>query len=166
MNERLYRSRIHRVFGGVAGGLAEYLNLDPIVVRILFIIITVINGFGIFLYIILWIIIPESDVPYSSLNDPPGTEKGESNSNQPGVDNSTSSKKEFDPVEFYNQKAKKKANRGRVVVGLILIAFGFIFLAEQYFSYFDFEDFLPLALIAVGIILIWNSSKKNNSRLL
>ncbi|MBL1212859.1 MAG: PspC domain-containing protein [Ignavibacteriae bacterium] len=162
MNERLYRSKIHRVFGGVAGGLAEYLNLDPIIVRILFIIITVINGFGIFLYIILWIIIPESDVPYSSLNNPPGaSENSGDDKNQNVKDDSSSSKNEFDPVQYYNQKAKKKANRGRVVVGLILISFGFIFLAEQYFSYFDFEDFLPLALIAVGIILIWNSSKKN-----
>jgi phage shock protein PspC (stress-responsive transcriptional regulator) len=162
MKERLNRSRVHRIFGGVAGGLAEYLNLDPIIVRILFIIITLINGFGIFLYIILWIIIPEENFNYPS-GDPSSTKS--KSASEPGSENSADRKEEksnpFDPVEFYNQKAVRKSNTGRILAGIVLIAFGFIFLAERYFSYFDFEDFLPLILIAAGIVLLWNSSKKN-----
>ncbi len=162
MKERLFRSKVHRVFGGVAGGLAEYLNLDPIIVRILFIIITVINGFGIFLYVILWIIIPEGEYPYPP-NDPSTSTKSSSTDESSSFDSfqqKENKEKPFDPVEFYNQKAQRKSNTGRMFAGIVLVAFGFIFLAERYFSYFDFEDFLPLILIAAGILLLWNSSNK------
>ena len=58
MKDKLYRSRRVRVFGGVAGGLAQYFNLDIILVRVLFVVIAILHGFGILLYIILWIVIP------------------------------------------------------------------------------------------------------------
>jgi len=58
--KKLYRSSANRWLGGVCGGLGEYLGMDPTVVRILYIIGTFLSmGFGILLYIILWIVIPE-----------------------------------------------------------------------------------------------------------
>jgi len=62
MNEkRLMRSANDRVLAGVAAGLAEYFNIDPALVRILFVIIALISGgvTGILIYIVLWIIMPE-----------------------------------------------------------------------------------------------------------
>ncbi len=90
-------------------------------------------------------------------SNPTGDSKAKETSSE---SEKSKAKDDFDPVEYFNQKALRKSNTGRVVAGIILIAFGFIFLAERYFSYFNFEDFLPLILIAVGIILLWNSSKK------
>lgn len=58
--KRLYRSGKDRILGGVCGGIAEYLSIDPVIIRILWIIITLIWGTGILLYIILWIIIPRN----------------------------------------------------------------------------------------------------------
>ncbi len=63
MNEkRLTRSADDRIFAGVAGGLAEYFNVDPALVRILFVIIALLGGgiTGILIYLVLWIIMPES----------------------------------------------------------------------------------------------------------
>jgi phage shock protein C len=57
---RLYRSGKERILGGVCGGIAEYLGIDPVIIRLLFILITLPYGFGIFLYIILWIIMPRN----------------------------------------------------------------------------------------------------------
>ena len=58
--KKLYRSKTNRWLGGVCGGIGEYFNVDPTVVRILYIIGTFLSmGFGLLLYIILWIIIPE-----------------------------------------------------------------------------------------------------------
>ena len=58
--KKLYRSVANRWLGGVCGGIGEYFNVDPTVVRILYIIGTFLSmGFGLLLYIILWIIIPE-----------------------------------------------------------------------------------------------------------
>jgi phage shock protein C len=57
--KRLYRSRTNRVIAGVCGGIAEYSNIDPTVVRLLWLLLSLIWGTGIVAYIIAWIIIPE-----------------------------------------------------------------------------------------------------------
>ncbi len=63
MNEthkKLYRSRDHRMIAGVAGGIAEYLNIDPTVIRLLIVIlIFMTGGAALLLYIAAAIIIPE-----------------------------------------------------------------------------------------------------------
>ncbi|MCL6472757.1 MAG: PspC domain-containing protein [Firmicutes bacterium] len=56
---KLYRSRRNRVIAGVAGGLGEYLGIDPVVIRILWVLFTLLAGSGILAYIAAWIIMPE-----------------------------------------------------------------------------------------------------------
>jgi phage shock protein C len=58
MNKRLQRSRTEKMVGGVCGGLAEYFSVDPTIVRILWVLITLLGGAGIILYVILWVIMP------------------------------------------------------------------------------------------------------------
>lgn len=53
--KRLYRSQSNRVIAGVCGGLGEYLNIDPVIIRILAVIIP---GFGWFAYLVCAIVIP------------------------------------------------------------------------------------------------------------
>jgi phage shock protein PspC (stress-responsive transcriptional regulator) len=55
---RLYRAANDKVLGGVCAGLANYLKLDPAIVRLLFVLISFTWGFGFLLYIILWIVLP------------------------------------------------------------------------------------------------------------
>ena len=57
--KRLYRSRDSRMICGVCGGLAEYLNVDPTLVRLATVLIACIAGSGILAYIIAAIIIPD-----------------------------------------------------------------------------------------------------------
>ncbi|SDO36925.1 Phage shock protein PspC (stress-responsive transcriptional regulator) [Nakamurella panacisegetis] len=57
---RLYRSREDRVIAGVCGGLARYLGVDPVVIRIAAVAISLGGGGGVLLYIIGWIGIPEA----------------------------------------------------------------------------------------------------------
>lgn len=56
--KKLSRSSKKKVLGGVAGGLGNYLNIDPTVVRVLFVILTLFNGMGALVYVILWVILP------------------------------------------------------------------------------------------------------------
>ena len=58
----LRRSRSERLLGGVCGGLAQYFGVDPLVVRLVFIAITLAQGAGIVLYVLLWILVPEEGV--------------------------------------------------------------------------------------------------------
>jgi phage shock protein C len=58
---KLYRSRSDRMLAGVAGGIAEYSNIDPTLVRVLFVLLAVFTGGGALLaYPILWLIVPEA----------------------------------------------------------------------------------------------------------
>ena len=67
MLKKLYRSEKDKIVAGVCGGIAEYLNIDPVFVRILFLVALISEGFGVMLYIILWFIIPvESSIEKDS----------------------------------------------------------------------------------------------------
>jgi phage shock protein PspC (stress-responsive transcriptional regulator) len=61
MEKRLVRKQHDRMLFGVASGLADYLNLDPAIVRLIFVILTLAQGPGILLYLILLIIMPEEE---------------------------------------------------------------------------------------------------------
>jgi phage shock protein PspC (stress-responsive transcriptional regulator) len=63
---RLYRSENDKILGGVCAGLANYLRLDPAVVRILFAFITLFWGAGFLLYIIFWVVLPTRTLPVNA----------------------------------------------------------------------------------------------------
>ena len=158
MKEKLQRSRINRVFGGVASGLARYLNLDVILVRVLFVVLTLVSGFGLLLYVILWIVVPEEEftINYGSTAPPPPNENSSANSGE-SKEFKFNSGKQYDIPPF---EVKKSNGSGRLVVGIIFIGLGFLFLADRIFPYLDFDDFFPLIFVIIGIALIWNSIKK------
>lgn len=60
MAKRLYRSRNDRMIGGVCGGLAEYFDIDPTIVRLGFVALFFIGG-AILAYIIAWLVIPKEN---------------------------------------------------------------------------------------------------------
>lgn len=147
--DRLYRSTTDKVIGGVCGGLGTYLNLDPVVVRILFVLLAVFGGSGVLVYIILWIVIPEQKYTF-------GTKVGEEEIGinvNPGV--------AADPLVSDRRK------NSSLIAGIALIAFGLLFLLDRLIPMYDLWDFWPLLLIAAGVLLIkpelFNSSKKLES---
>jgi phage shock protein C len=74
---RLYRSQTNKVIAGVCGGLAEYLNVDTTIVRLVWILLTLLGGSGIILYVIAFFIIPEGAI---NMGDAPSSMKSESGS--------------------------------------------------------------------------------------
>jgi phage shock protein C len=59
--KRITRSRNDRMLAGVAGGLAAYFNIDPLFVRLGFALLAFLNGTGILLYLLLWLLLPNED---------------------------------------------------------------------------------------------------------
>ena len=59
MEKKLYRSKTNKTIAGVCGGLAEYINMDPTVVRLLWVLITAFAGAGLIAYLVCAIVIPE-----------------------------------------------------------------------------------------------------------
>ena len=60
MTKRLYRSKKDRMIAGVCGGLAEYFNIDPVIVRLIAVLLLLPGGFpGLVPYLIFWVLVPE-----------------------------------------------------------------------------------------------------------
>ncbi len=57
--KRLYRSNSDKMIAGVCGGLAQYMALDPTVVRLVFILLALAGGPGLLIYLIMWLITPQ-----------------------------------------------------------------------------------------------------------
>jgi len=57
--KRYYRSQTDRMLAGVCGGMADYLGLDPVLVRVLWVVITLTFGIGLLAYVLLWLLAPE-----------------------------------------------------------------------------------------------------------
>lgn len=142
----LYRSRKDSIIGGVAGGIAESLNIDPIIIRIIFIVFCILWGSGFLIYAVLWIALPIEDdvkINYSTMED-------ESKKNKDKMVDHEISK---DPVY-------KSKNDGNLIAGLILIALGIIFLIIRFVPRIDFGDLWPIILLAAGVAMIWRGFKR------
>jgi len=59
MANRLCRSRTDRKLAGVCGGVAAFLGWDPTLVRVLWIVLTLLGGSGVLIYLILWLAMPD-----------------------------------------------------------------------------------------------------------
>ena len=63
--KKLYKSRKNKMVGGVCGGLADYLNMDPTIVRIIAAVLCLVKGVGIFVYLVMCIVMPYDDEDFS-----------------------------------------------------------------------------------------------------
>ncbi len=151
MYKKLYRSVTDKMLGGVCGGLAEYFAVDPVIVRLIFVLAVVFGGSGIIAYIILWIIIPQK--PY--IITPFNTEYAKPDSS-PGAEEKTSESTQFNR----NVVNEKVQNNRSIYAGVFLIFLGGIFLLDNFVPHFHFGDFWPLILIGLGFAIILNSRNK------
>lgn len=72
MQPRLTRTRSDRMIAGVCGGLGHYFGVDPVIVRLIFVVLAITTGITPILYPVLWLIMPESNTPaIPSMNLPP-----------------------------------------------------------------------------------------------
>ena len=62
MEKRLYKSNVNKMLDGVCGGIAEYLNMDPTLIRLGWVLFCALGGSGIIAYIIAAIIIPRKPI--------------------------------------------------------------------------------------------------------
>ena len=64
--KRLMRSQNDKMFLGVAAGIAGYVGVDPVIIRLAFVLLTLFHGWGLLLYFILAIILPVDESPFSA----------------------------------------------------------------------------------------------------
>ncbi|MBN1340966.1 MAG: PspC domain-containing protein [Bacteroidales bacterium] len=133
---RLYRSKTDRVIAGVCGGLGEYLNTDPVLFRVLFAVGVILGGGGLIIYLVLWIVAPEKELPSSY------------------QDNSAKSDFQANPLEAKTEGKPQHKYDGNLWAGIILITLGGLFLMDKFVPRFDFSDLWPVILVVIGILLL------------
>jgi len=65
--KRLYRDKSNEMIAGVCSGIAEYLDVDATIIRLVFVLFAFLGGGGLWIYLVLWIIMPEKPVTLSEV---------------------------------------------------------------------------------------------------
>jgi len=138
--QKLYRSRSEKVLAGVCGGLGEYFNVDPVFVRILFVVAFFSGGLGLIAYIVFWIATPERPIQIPSSQ----------NTSETYSDIESSDLQDESAISF-----KTKA-----ILGYSLIAIGFLIILGELIPNFDFEYIFSLILISSGLFLLFANKKR------
>ncbi len=149
MKKKLNRSFEDKVIGGVAGGLAEYFEVDPVIVRVLFVVSLFFHGAGLIAYIVLWIAVPEAPYVFETA----------SNLNTSGTTASGPEMQADNPAAAYFKSLDEKKVKRNRNIGIVLLVLGCIFLADNFIPRIHFGDFWPIVLIALGVSLLLNSKK-------
>src|SRR5688500_3775202 len=136
MNCRLYRSRTDTIIGGVAAGVANYLNTDSALVRIAWaILVPLTGGAALIAYIVAWVVVPEE----AKLAEDP-----------------------LDPAAQTLPASEPARDDGRtgVVVGIGLVLIGLWFLLREYLPDFDWGLIWPLVVVGLGVLILVTSMRR------
>ena len=182
MNGRLYRSESDQMLSGVSGGLAEYFDIDPVIVRLLWVILTIFSGgLLIVVYAAFWIVMPR----YSSIygdepeelgaagdseseatdendeNDSPGTGDSESNDSADRPPGAKSQPAAVASARKSRRRTTRRLRRRRirrgqagVVIGAVLVIVGGIALLNNFLPFYDPWRLWPLILVGIGLAIL------------
>jgi len=160
MEKRLYRSRSNRMIWGICGGLAEYFDIDPTIVRIIAVLLLLAKGVGILAYIILAIVVP---LEKSKAETPKETIKE-------NVDEIAGTAREFgrEVRATFGEDEKKSMTgnstkyRSHIVIGLIIIAVGLLLLLSNVnlLWWLRWTYLWPIPIIIVGLLIIFGARRK------
>lgn len=182
MNKKLYRNEHDKAVAGVASGLADYMQIDVTIVRLLFVLSTIfLAGSGILAYIVLWIVAPVNNDPtvrfkkftdfYNQSKPQGGTVFNSPEAfadNAPKAEQTKWNTQNADGFTKFDQMPPVKNNdTGKTIVGLVLLVLGVYFLLKQmdimphWFNIFKIYKLWPIAIVALGISLIFKNQRKN-----
>lgn len=154
MKSRLERSNTNKVIAGVCGGLAEYLAVDPTLVRVAFVVMTFVGGIGILGYIVLLILMPQPGQPAPFTKPAPTTASTDTTAPMDPDATAALQTTAVTPVDPAVQQAE--AERRRSAVGFLLIALGVVFLLSNVgaFRLIQWNYVWPLVLIGIGALFL------------
>jgi len=160
MEKRLHRSQTDRMIWGVCGGLAKYFDIDPTIIRIIFVVLIFANGLGILAYIILAIVVP---LEGSKATEPKeAIKENVAEIKQTATELGQEIRATFAGEEAKPEEATEVSRRRRNFFGIILIVLGVLFLmgSLNLFAWFKWSYLWPLILVAVGLIIIFSARRK------
>jgi phage shock protein C len=143
MDKRLYRSRRNAVIGGVCGGIGEYFDIDPVLVRVIWL-FAVFSGVGVLAYLVCWLLIPQK--PYQGANKVDSQYEG-------GY---------YD--EYQDHHSEERREKTKLILGAGLIIVGGFSLMQRFMPWFDFDLIWPVILILGGFYLIYREKDEHDEK--
>jgi phage shock protein C len=182
---RLYRSRTEKMLSGVSGGLGDYFEIDPVLIRLAWVALTILSGGAFILaYLVLWIILPREGSDYAGretvrsnfgeVADEARAWAGEvrgafrpdepiSSSAEPGeaVDEEPSAGTPVAPLYVPGPAGARNRQDRHIWAGAILILIGLIFLLDNLniLPHFNWGVMWPLLLVLIGGMLLWQRGR-------
>ncbi len=156
--KRLYKSRKERVIAGVAGGMAEYFEVDPTLMRLAWILVAF-SGAGVVAYIIAALILP--DAPYTTAPGESHSKEGGQMPVEPGTSATPSEGSLLEsPVGEHHEEPRPKgiASDPRTF-GLILVLLGALLMVRRIIPSFVLNNLWPVALILLGAYLVSQATR-------
>ncbi len=129
MTQRLYRSRKETMISGLCGGIAEYFDIDPTWIRLIFILLVFAGGAGIIAYLVGMIIVPKA--PLEAGQPPPAVGSATGGSAAAGETTASGSAMTGSPPAA----AATRPPRAEYLIGGILVILGLFFLFENLFGF-------------------------------
>jgi len=160
MEKRLYRSRSDRMIWGVCGGLAKYFGIDPVIIRVVFVLLIFANGLGILAYIILAIVVPlESSkvtTPKEMVRE--NVEEMKETATELGREIHSTL------VGEEGEEMAKARHRRLNIFGITLIVVGILFLLGSFnlFWWFHWGNLWPLIIVAIGVLIILGARRRKH----
>jgi len=142
MAKRLYRSEDNKVIGGVCGGLGDYFDVDPVLLRVVAVVLFFLNGFGLLAYIVGWIVIPKRE--RFGVVTPEEQRAAETKLEQ-------------------SENWAQTSGSARYLPGIILIAIGALLLVRENWYWFSWHEVWPVLLIGIGVALMLRRGNRKTS---
>lgn len=155
MEKKLQRNEQEKMIAGVCAGLADYFDVDVSWVRIAFVVAVMAGLSGVVAYIILWIAVPPRPFTpdYGQYNADYKVYENKAYSNDPMSD----------PAYTGPPLSPKKSGNGRMIAGILFVAFGLFFMLNEFDLipyWFEMHKLWPLILIGIGLYTLLKAGKK------
>ncbi len=146
---RLTRSRSDYMIGGVCGGLGRYFKVDPTLVRLIFVLLTLAGGSGVLIYFILWIVIPREDMVDVQNN----------------LDSQEFSRRANMMGQEMQQMVTRPNTRAVQFIGGALVLLGVVYLIQNlnipWLAWFNDRLLWPILIIGVGALLLSRAFRRS-----
>ena len=149
--KRLHRSDSDKVLGGVCGGLGEYMGIDPLILRVAFVILAMMNGVGLTLYVLMWVFMPRAEAEHTGREEVVRQNVAEIR------DRARELGAEARDAFGGGWSDSNQSNQWMLIGGGVLVVVGLLILLQNFGLLWSFVKLWPLVLIAIGAMMLLNN---------